>query len=279
MAHHLTTGRFTKFHGHNQDGAFQTGKGEVVHLWLAHELDQTGVISSRQELADASLLSGPTPLTLSAANNININGVNYTTNVAYDQAYIAQTNLDALIERFSQFAAPVDIFVSDGIVQSGTDNTTPAFGTVTTMIGGVDQLGTLLAQAAGLVWKVELTFEQKGAFVRVPNLDQATFVRGEPSIAVTADNFGSSAQDIHDLLEGTVMYLGGLLAVGGDSENMVDIDSAVAYEDAANFITGVTQAFGTAIGDQGYIVTNNDAQEATGQSVVVEVRVKGDLQS
>ena len=279
MAHHLTTGRFTKFHCNNKYGSFQTGKGEHVHLWLAHEVDQTGVVSSRQELVDAGFIA-TTDLT---ANAIEINGVNYAVDIVYDQAYIAQTNLDNLIERFSQFAAPVDIFVSDGIVQAGASNNTPTLGTVNTNIGGVDLLGTELAEAAGLVWKVELIFEQKGAFVRVPNLDQATFVRGEPSIAVTADNFGSSVQDIHDLLEGTVMYLGGLRAAGGDSENVVDMDTSALFFDGTdtgtNLITLVTGAFAGGLGDEAYIVTNNDPDEATSQSVVVEVIVKGDLQS
>lgn len=278
MAHHLTTGRFTKFHGHNRDGAFQTGKGEVVHLWLAHEVDQTGVISSRQELVDAGIIA----VVNVATNNISIRGVTYTTNALYDQAYIAQRNLDNLLDAFNVFAAPVYIDVSDGIIQTGTANLTPATGTVSTLIGGTDQLGSSLNESAGLVWKVELTFEQKGAFVKVPGLDQGTFVRGAPSVALTANKFGSSTQDIHDLLEGTVMYFGGLLSAGGDEENITDSDGVVAFEAGVNLITGIAgtnTAFNNTIGDEVYIVTNRDAQQATGQTVVVAVQVSGDLQS
>ena len=50
-------------------------------------------------------------------------------------------------------------------------------------------------------------------------------------------------------------------------------------KDGVNFITGVAGAFNDAIGDEVYIVTNNDAAAATSQTVLVSVQVAPDLQS
>ena len=46
-----------KFHGPTQPGTFQTGKAEVITFWSAHHIEETGVVSTRQELVDDGIMA------------------------------------------------------------------------------------------------------------------------------------------------------------------------------------------------------------------------------
>ncbi len=271
----------TKFHGHNQEGSFQSGRHTLVKIWTCHEVDATGVISSRQELVDDGIIA----VVNVATNNITIQDVVYATNAAYDQAYAAQTNLDNLIAAFSVFAQPVSVRVTDGIVQSGASNTTPRLGTFTQLVAGADLLGSDMTQAAGLVWVVEFIFEQKGILTNAAG--SAGFVRGEPSIGATGDNFGDANAAYHLLLQGTVQYVTGDLAQGGDSENMDDADTGVetgaGFADTGQLSVGLISlaedAYAGAVGNQVFMVSNTDSDEDTSQTFLVEEFNMPDLQS
>lgn len=267
----------TKFHGHNQDGSFQTGRHQVVKIWTTHEVDQTGVISSRQDLFDDGIIDELDP----AVTNITINEVTYTTIALYDQAYAAQTNLDNVIARFSQFSAPVSVNVSDGLVQTGAGTDNPLTGTQTVLVAGADLLGSDMTDTAGLVWEIDFVIEQKGAFTNIPG--SAGFVRGEPSIATAADNFGDASGAFHDLLQGTVQYVTANSAAGGDSDNMDDADTGVNgatnWADAVGLISLTSDVYAGAVGNQVFMVSNIDGDQDTSQTFLVEVFVAPDLQS
>jgi hypothetical protein len=248
---------------YNKNGAFQTGKGEVVHIWSAHHVEATGVTLRRSELVADGLLPSAT---LSGTNSITIKGVTYTADAAYDQALLAQVNLDNLVAAFARFGNPVYVNVSAGIATTAS----PTADTAGVLVGGADLLGTELVEANGLVWEVELAFEQKGLFV--------TGAKGDVTIG-TGDHYGSSVADVHAVLEGTVMYVTGLLANGGDLENMVDADAAAAFVDGTNYVTEVAGAFAGAQGDEVSVVSAGNAAQATSQTVVVEVQVAPNLQS
>ena len=260
MAHHLTTGRFTKFHGHNRDGSFQTGKGEHVRLWTIHEIRHTGVISTRQELVDAGYLGlGPTPVTLSAANPITIQGTEYITNLAYDDALFSQTNLDAFIQRFDELGTIVDVVVTAAVNTA----TNPNVDFTNPFLGGADTFGSQITDD-GDIWQLDVRFEQKGMFTNVPG--SAGFVRGEPSIALAADNFGSSVADIHELLED--------LALTTTTDDATNVDNTTETNTEGRPDAGPQVSGSLTTG-----VSAAQADEATGQSIVLEVNVGLDLQS
>ena len=256
----------TQFHGHVRDGAFQTGKHEVIRVYTAHETRQTGVIARRQDLVDDGLLA-TTDLT---ANSIEIQDVTYAVDARYDEALVAQKNFDNLVAAFSQFAAPVSVFVWDGRATTIT-NLTVEFASTFLGLTAANTFGTELIQANGIGWEVDFVFEQKGVFQNIPGT--AGFVRGEPSISDAADNFGSDPFAIEALLDGTLMYAGAAIgaAIPGDLESMVDADTSALFVDGVNFVTGVDGAFAGATGDQVSIVAAGNAVDGTSQTVVIEV--------
>ena len=262
----------TKFHGHNRDGAFQTGKHEVIRVYSAHETRQTGVISRRQELVDAGLIA-TTDLTLNA---IEIQGVTYAVDARYDEALVAQRNLDNLIAAFSQFAAPVSVFVWDGrattLTIGATQNLNVEFESLFTGLTAANTFGTQMLEVGGIAWEIDFVFEQKGIFQNITGT--AGFVRGEPSISASADNFGSDPAAVEALLDGTLQYLGAAIAaaIPGDQESMVDADTTAAFVDGVNLVTGLDDTFsGIVTGEQVSIVSATNAAAGTSQTVVVEV--------
>lgn len=260
-----------KFNGFNQDGSFQTGTGEIVRVYSAHQIGATGVLATRAELVADGLL----PTTDLTANSITINGVTYALDANYDAALVAQRNLDNMIAAFAVYANPVQVNVTAGLA-TGTSLTVD-FANV--FLGGTaaNTMGTELIQANGLGWTLDLAFEQKGMFADTPGT--GTFVKGDPSLGASADNWGSSAGDIEAILEGVTVYAGGAIAILGDLETAVDIDTTAAFADGVNLATGVAGAFAGATGDQMSVVTAGNAATATSQSVVVEVDVAPNIQS
>lgn len=240
------------FNAFNKEGWFQTGKGEVVTVWSAHHVDATGVNLTRAELVSEGYLQSST---LSASNSIEINGVTYTTNAAYDDALYAQQNLDNMVAALAVYANPAAVWVEGGTTGIATAST-PTADFATDFLGASDNFGSELTESTGPVWKVQMFFEQKGVFV-----DRTTFTKGEPTIGDAADNYGSDQADVHALLEGVAVT-----ATSVDVANMVDV------------ATSSTNTFAAA-GDEGTVVSAGNGDAATSQSVVVDVAVAPNLQS
>ena len=268
MAH--THGQ-TKFHGHNRDGAFQTGRHEVIRVYTAHETRQTGVLARRDELVDDGILA-TNDLT---ANAIVIQDVTYAVDARYDEALVAQRNLDNLIAAFSQFATPVSVFAWDGrpttLVIGAASNLNVEFVSEFLGLTAANTFGTEMLEAGGIAWEVDFVFEQKGVFQNIPGT--AGFVRGEPSISDSADNFGSDPAAVEALLDGTAMYVGAAIGatIPGDLESMTDADTSALFVDGINFVTGVAGAFADTTGDEVSIVAAGNAVDGTSQTVVIEV--------
>lgn len=261
-----------KFHGPTQPGTFQTGKAEIIKFWTVHHIEETGVIATRQELVDDGIMANVSV----AVNNINIGGVDYVLDANYDSALSAQHNFNNVAAHFGTIANVVSLKITPGLA-TGTSATVD-FQNVFLGVGA-DTFGTQVLEANALVWSVEVVLEQKGVLHN--SAGTPGFVRGDPSIGATGDNFGSSVLDVENFLEGMVLYATGLLAIGGDNENMVDADTTRAFVDGFNIATGVSGAF--AAGDEGaqvVAVTNIHASAGTSQTIVVDPTfVAQDLQS
>lgn len=267
MAH--THGQ-TKFHGPTQPGSFQTGKAEIIKFWTVHHIAETGVIARRQELVDDGILANVSV----AVNNITIGGVVYALDANYDSALAAQHNFNNLIAHFGTLANVVSIKTSG--LATGTS---PTVDFQNVFLGvGADTFGTEVLQALAIVWQVEVVLEQKGTLHNAGG--QPGFVKGDPSIGVTGDNFGSSVADVENFLDGVILFATGALAIGGDLESMVDVDTTGAFADGTNIATGVAGAFAGATGDQVTMISNQIGTAGTSQSVVVDPTfVAQDLQS
>lgn len=206
-----------KFHGFNQDGWFQSGKGEVITLWTVHDIEATGVIATRAELVQDGILKNET---LSAANSITINDVTYEADATYDDAYYQQTNVDTFVDAFNALANPVYVKVHAGI-DTATD---PNVDFTTEFLGGTTTFGTDLVAAnnsgTAPVYRIDLFFEQKGMFT--------TGDKGDVTVGA-GDNFGDSVAAVEAILDGLnakatsntntavdVDITGGAVAVGDD---------------------------------------------------------------
>lgn len=265
----------TKFHGPTQPGTFQTGRAEIIKFWSAHHIEETGVISTRQNLVDDGLLA-TTDLT---ANAIVIAGVTYAIDANYDSALAAQHNFLNVVAHFAQVANVVSLNITDGLATG----TSPTADFANVFLGvGADTFGTELIETNGLIWSCAVVLEQKGILHNSGGT--AAFVKGEPSIGATGGNFGSTVADVEEFLNEVILYQTGLLAIGGDLENMADADTTGAFLDGVNITNGVAGAFGGAIGDQVSGITNfigvlGDRQ-GTSQTLVVDPTfVAQDLQS
>ncbi len=246
----------TKIYGHNHDGSFQSGKGEHVRLWTVHEIRATGVLATRADLLADGLV---TSATLSATNSITFQGVEYTVDATYDDALWSQMNLSSIMAAFEPFGNIVDVSVT-AAVNTGTSPTSD-FASV--FLAGADNFGTEIS-VDGDVWQLDIRFEQKGLFHNAGG--ETGFVKGEPSIGLAVDNYGSSIADIHVLLEEL-----DLITTTDDNvnvDNTVDTNTTGRPDNAPN-----------AIGDPVQMVSAGSADEATSQSVVIETFTAPDLQS
>lgn len=262
-----------KFHGPTQPGTFQTGKAEVITFWSAHHFEETGVLSTRDELVDDGILA-TNDLT---ANSIVIAGVTYALDDNYDSALAAQHNFMNLTNHFASVATVVSVRVGPGVA-----STTDIFVDFANLFLGVgtDTFGDDLVDATGLAWYVEIVLEQKGTLFN--SAGTTGFVKGEPSIGATGDNFGSSVADVEEFLNGLVLYSTGVLAIGGDNETMVFADLAgTKFTDGFNIADGTATAFSAGnVGDQVFAITNADADEVTSATIVVNPMFTAqDLQS
>lgn len=274
MAHHLTTGHFTKFHGRNRQGAFQTGKTETLRLYSAHHMESNGVISTLQDLFNDSLINSVTLAT--GTNEITINGVTYDANTDYEQAFIAQRNFDNLLFKIHEVVNVVSVDVQAGIAETVT-SLSAEFASLFLGRTAANTFGTELIQDGGFAWQIDIVVEQKGAFANTPG--SVGFVRGEPSLPSAANNGGSTLVDVANHLEGTVLYATQSDTAGGDLRVMVDANTTGAFAPGINILTGVAGVFGGAFGDQVTFITQENVTFATSQTVVIELSVAADLQS
>ena len=162
--------------GYNRSGDFQTGKGQRVNILLDNDLHPvavTGVNLTRAELLADSYV---TSVTLSATNSINLAGVTYVADAAYDAALASQQNVDTILKAFDAKANVVymDITpVADNLYVVATFNNTA---------GGVE---------------VELVFEQKGFLA-------PTVTKGIATIAAGV-NGGDTQADVAAVIDGLTL--------------------------------------------------------------------------
>lgn len=246
----------TKIYGHNKDGSFQSGIGEHIRLWTIHEIRATGVLATRADLLADGLV---TSATLAANNSIEFQGVTYTADLAYDDALYSQRNLDAIMAAFAPFGNIVDVSVTAAV--NTTANPTTDFASV--FLAGSDNFGSQIS-IDGDVWQLDVRFEQKGMFHN--SATNAGFTKGEPSLGVSADNYGSSIADIHAVLALTVMT--------GTTADNVNVDNTLDTN-----TEGRPDANPVVSGSSVQMVSASSVDQATTQSVVLEVFAAPDLQS
>lgn len=269
MAH--THGQ-VKFHGPTQPGTFQTGKAEIIKFWSAHHFEETGVLATRDELVDDGLL----PTNDLTANSIEIGGTTYSVDANYDSAFVAQHNFNALIKHFATIANVVSINITSALA-SGTSLASD-FANVYLGVGA-DTFGSEVVFSNGLAWSVAIVLEQKGILHN--SAGSGNFVRGMPSIGSTAGNFGTTVADVEAFLEGLVLHATGALAIGGDLENMDDVENQPTFT-GINIVTGTNEAWqgSGSVGAYVTMITNGNGDAGTSQSVLVDPTfVASDLQS
>ncbi len=269
MAH---THGLTRFHGWNRPGTMQTGKAEHIRIYSAHHMESNGVIATRQELVDDGFMVDVSV----AVNTIRINGVDYSVDVTYDQAYIAQTNFDNLMTRIQEVVNIVSVDIQPGRAETVTSLATEF---ATLFLGGTaaNTFGSELLQDGGIAWQIDIVVEQKGTF---RNSAQSTgFVKGATTTPATGNNGGSSSADVGAHLDGMVLYATQSDTAGGDLRIMDDADTTGAFVDGTNILTGVAGAYGGAFGDQVTVISEATATFATSQTVVIEVFASPNTQS
>lgn len=234
-----------KVNGHNRDGAFQTGKHEVIVATTLHHLEATGVIATRAQLVSDGILSNAT---LSSSNNIVIQGVSYETDAAYDSAFWAQRNLDRVINRFAEYANLVSVDVDQTAADLGA---APGATLADPFRASSEAIGTAFnAVTDNPAWKLSVVVEQKGVFNGVP---VTSTTKGQPTLGASADNYGTSVTSLASLFDGLVL-------------------TRTAEDDTYADVIGAGDP-----GDDFTVVTS--AGTAANVSMVFEVDVAPDLQS
>ena len=227
-----------KINGWLRDGAFQTGKGQSITLWVAHAIEATGVQATRAELlADSHVTSA----TLAANNSFTVDGTEYTTDAAYDEALWRQQNLDRILGVFAPRANIAHLDVYAGVATAAT----PTADFANVFLAGIaaHTFGTDLIAANAMIWRLDVTFEQKGVFT--------TGTKGDVTLA-GGDNQGDTVATVEALFTGVVM------------------NATVATDGLDEDIFG-----GAVVGGDDVTI----AQTVTRQSVLAEVSVAPDMQS
>lgn len=174
---------------YHASGDHQTGKGQRVNLLFDGDVfpvEATGVNLTRTELVSEGYLPSAT---LSASNSIEIAGVTYTADAAYDAALAAQTNVDRV---FKAFAAKANVVYMDITPVADDNYVVTAFNNTN---NGVE---------------VELVFEQKG-FLASGN-------KGEVTIAAGA-NYGDTQADVAAVIDGLTLLAADATTETATTEN------------------------------------------------------------
>ena len=167
----------------NKSGDQQTGKGQRVTILIDGDVfpvEATGVNLTRAELVSEGYKPSAT---LSASNSMEVNGVVYVADAAYDKALASQINVDRI---FNAYAASANIVYMD----------VAAVPTDTIYLAAFNNTNN--------GWEIELVFEQKGVL--------ASGTKGEVTLAA-GDNFGDTQADVAAVVDALT-----LLAADATSE-------------------------------------------------------------
>lgn len=199
-----------KLGGYSQAGDFDINT-DYLTVYTPVVIGQTGVTVTRAELVTLGLLASAT---LGVGNPITINGVTYTVDATYDDAYRKQKNLDQLL-------AAVEAKVT--VLGFSAGRVTAALGT--TFDAGLFPGGTT---TAGSNIDTTATPEVYGMVVRVP------------VGALTLAQFGES-------IDGRLFYA---TSAAADQANAADINGGVAVAAGATYamVSHTNAAAGTRAG-------------------------------
>lgn len=175
--------------GYNRNGDHQTGKGQRVTILLDYNVFPvaiTGVNLTRAELLAEGYV---TSATLAANNSINIAGVSYVADAAYDIALASQVNVDRIHAAYAAKANVVFMDVTpvpdDTIFITAFNNTNDGI-------------------------EMELVFEQKGFL--------ATGAKGAVTVA-TGTHGGDSQADVADIVDALTLLAADATTETATTEN------------------------------------------------------------
>lgn len=199
---------------------------QYIYVYTGFEMVSTGVKHTRQQLVDMGVL---TSATLSASNSITLDGVTYTANATYDNAYWTNQNFQRVYRAVAKRCTIIAASVGNVNVSGDAMNTIRLPG----VTAGAVTAGTASASAFGS----DMVDDAEGVWYA------AFIVEGDDYLAVAADQNRSisAVTSVDNIIAELAVVNGYFNTDNADANNEDAMGGSLSAGDAVSGLTSSTK--------------------------------------